>query len=459
MAAVSATRGDLHWSLVKRDVSCASAPCDAAAGAFGACRAARAPPPGAAGFEAAVAPSLRAGLELALPIVAVEPPLASVPSTPRRTSPGHPTTMKGLFKRGPRIPEVNKPSPSDPYSSGPSDAELLAEYGGGASAQRSSRPPPPSDPYGAPARDPYGAASARDPYGASRSSGVTGGQGYAGGSLAYAQPSYNVSQAPAYSGTGGAAPSSYLANDPYAQMQEQQPLDPEEEEIQDLKFQIRATKQESLSSTRNALRLARETEETATNTMIKLGEQSDTIGDTERHLDIAKAHASRAEDNAREIKQLNKSILRPKIIRNKRAKRQAQEEKALQRHVDERTERELTREEVLSSQRRVDDAVNDSGPFNRLRNKFQGTQAELTDPKAQRARYQFEATQSDDELEDELDANLDDISALSARMNLLSKAMGQEVNAQNKRLERVSDKTSALDTRIYAGTQRLANLR
>ena len=65
----------------------------------------------------------------------------------------------------------------------------------------------------------------------------------------------------------------------------------------------------------------------------------------------------------------------------------------------------------------------------------------------------------DDELEDELDANLDDISALSARMNLLSKAMGQEVNAQNKRLERVSDKTSALDTRIYAGTQRLANLR
>ena len=103
--------------------------------------------------------------------------------------------------------------------------------------------------------------------------------------------------------------------------------------------------------------------------------------------------------------------------------------------------------------------MNDSGPFNRLRNKFQGTQAELTDPKAQRARYQFEATQSDDELEDELDANLDDISALSARMNLLSKAMGQEVNAQNKRLERVSDKTSALDTRIYAGTQRLANLR
>ena len=55
-----------------------------------------------------------------------------------------------------------------------------------------------------------------------------------------------------------------------------QAYDPEEEEIQAIKFQIRNTKQESLSSTRNALRLARETEETATNTMVKLGEQSGT---------------------------------------------------------------------------------------------------------------------------------------------------------------------------------------
>ena len=52
------------------------------------------------------------------------------------------------------------------------------------------------------------------------------------------------------------------------------PLDPEEEEIQQIKMDIRGTKNESLGSTRNALRLARETEETATNTMYKLGEQS-----------------------------------------------------------------------------------------------------------------------------------------------------------------------------------------
>ncbi|WFC99508.1 Protein transport protein S9 plasma membrane t-SNARE [Malassezia yamatoensis] len=370
--------------------------------------------------------------------------------------------MKSFFKRGPRIPEVGDSQQgyggSGSRRNEASDAELLAEYGSGTTDQRAGQ---------ATNRVPLNAANGQQQgYGQQQSYGQQ--QGYGQQQSYGQQSSYNTqggiamypgsSQVPMYGTTGGTQ-ASYLSQDPYAQTEQQQALSPEEEEVQDLKFQIRATKQESLSSTRNALRLARETEETATNTMAKLGEQSDKIGDTERHLDISKAHASRAEDNAREIKQLNKSILRPKLIRNKRSKRQAQEEKAIQRHVDERTERELTREEVLSSQRRVDDAVNDSGPFNRFKSKFQTSHADIVDPKAQRARYQFEATQSDDELEDELDSNLDDISALSARMNLLSRAMGQEVDAQNQRLGRVSDKTSALDTRIYAGTQRLANLK
>jgi len=62
-------------------------------------------------------------------------------------------------------------------------------------------------------------------------------------------------------------------------------------------------------------------------------------------------------------------------------------------------------------------------------------------------------------MEDEIDGNLDEIAALSARMNVLGRAMGQEGDEQNRRLHRVSDKTTALDTRIYAGTKRLENLK
>lgn len=122
-------------------------------------------------------------------------------------------------------------------------------------------------------------------------------------------------------------------------------------------------------------------------------------------------------------------------------------------------ERELTRAEMLSSQRRVEETVSNTSMFGKMRQRFNSKDDTIADPSTERERYQFEATQSDDELEDELDSNLDEISALSSRMNLLSRAMGQEVDEQNKRLQRVSDKTTSLDTRIYAGTKRLERLK
>lgn len=47
-----------------------------------------------------------------------------------------------------------------------------------------------------------------------------------------------------------------------------------EEDVEGIKQQMRFTKQESVNSTRNALRLAREAEETARNTLGRLGDQS-----------------------------------------------------------------------------------------------------------------------------------------------------------------------------------------
>ena len=342
-------------------------------------------------------------------------------------------------------------------------------------------------------RDPYGVggmSNARDPYSAGNpteasASGMGSGidpyiaarQQTATRTMAPPAPSQGRSRLPAAAptddellaeyGAGSAAPSAagsanlyeqtpYTSSDPYST--EGPVLSPEEEEIQAIKYDIRNAKQESLSSTRNALRLAREAEETGSNTMMKLGEQSDKIGDTERSLDVAKAHTSRAEDNARQIARLNQSIFRPHFTWNKRKKREEAELRALQRHIEEREERELTRAEMLSSQRLVDDSI-EKGAFRKLRNKLSNNEPmEALDPKAQRERFQFEATQSDDELEDELDSNLDEISKLSARMNVLGRAMGQEVENQNMRIGRVSDKTTALDTRVYAGTQRLKNL-
>ncbi|PWN50317.1 hypothetical protein IE53DRAFT_101962 [Violaceomyces palustris] len=254
--------------------------------------------------------------------------------------------------------------------------------------------------------------------------------------------------------------------------QKQEQEQEEDDEVEAIKQQIRFTKQESLSSTRNALRIAREAEETATNTMFKLGDQSEKIANTERHLDLAKGHASRAEDNAKEIVALNRSIFRPNLGMNKKSKRDAEEARIIQRHIDEREEREAVRRDALDAQKRLDQSMNGPGSgkssFGRFGQDRFGSSSSSAAKKeeearknklAQRSRYQFEADESDEEAENELDQNLDEIGELSSRLNMLGKAMGQEIDSQNVRLKRVGDKATTLDTKIFAGTQRLGNIK
>lgn len=83
------------------------------------------------------------------------------------------------------------------------------------------------------------------------------------------------------------------------------------------------------------------------------------------------------------------------------------------------------------------------------------TAAQLDARKEQRKRYQFDANASDDEIEDELDDNLDEISNITKSLKALGTAMGQELDTQNERIERITDKTGGLDERLFKNTQRV----
>jgi len=79
--------------------------------------------------------------------------------------------------------------------------------------------------------------------------------------------------------------------------------------------------------------------------------------------------------------------------------------------------------------------------------------------KEQRRRYQFESTGSDDEVEDELDNNLDEISSATSRLKALGLAMGQEIDSQVTRLDRVDGKVGRLDNKIYMNTEKLKRIK
>jgi len=237
------------------------------------------------------------------------------------------------------------------------------------------------------------------------------------------------------------------------------PGEENEEDVEGIKQQSRYVKQESLQSTRNALRLAREAEETAMNTLNKLGDQSEKFANIERHLDVSKGHAHRAADKTDELKQLNRSIFRPVIVFNKDQKRAAQEAKVQARHDEQRSERERAMTEVRETHNRLRGATDldddDEESVGGSRGGRYRTADQLNQRKAQRQRYQFEATASDDELEDGIDDGLDDIMETTKRLKNLGAAMGNELDSQNTRLDGITRKTTKVDDMLVHNTNRL----
>ncbi|ORY34255.1 hypothetical protein BCR39DRAFT_517260 [Naematelia encephala] len=241
----------------------------------------------------------------------------------------------------------------------------------------------------------------------------------------------------------------------YDGREEEPDFDPDEE-AEAIKSGMRELKQDSLASTRNALRLAREAEDSARGTIAKLADQSESIANSERYLDKAKANNLRAVDKADELKQLRRSIFRPVVVWNKDAKRAAQEQKIDERHTMERADRAKALEDISDTRQRLGQATNPS-PYGRSeRAPMPGEQKARRDA---RARYQFEATASDDELEDELDENLDETHEVVKRLKNLAQGMNSEVTKQNTRLTRVTDKTEDLEYGLEKTTDQLRRIK
>jgi hypothetical protein len=181
-------------------------------------------------------------------------------------------------------------------------------------------------------------------------------------------------------------------------------LTAEEQEDQDVeaaKQEIKFIKQQDVASTRNARRIAEQAEATGRETLARLGAQGERIHNTERNLDMASNQNRLAEEKARELKTLNRSMFAVHVANPFTAKKreEAANAIALEKHQRERQQRDMTREEAYSSTARAQRQQRDiNGNIIRT----PGTQRNLAD----RAKYQFEADSEDDEMENEIDDNL-----------------------------------------------------
>jgi hypothetical protein len=234
----------------------------------------------------------------------------------------------------------------------------------------------------------------------------------------------------------------------YGAYGEERQLTAEEEEEEDVaatKQQIRFMKQEDVSSTRNALRIAAQAEETGRATLARLGAQGERIHNTEKNLDLAANHNRIAEEKAKELKTLNKSMFAVHVSNpfTASSRRAARDEEIIEKHRQEREQRDATRQAAFGSQQRMEQAFKELQPGD-VGYRPQQTKASL----AERSKYQFEADSEDDEMENEIDSNLDALGHAAGRLNALARATGKEVEAQNKQIDKIIEKASSLGSSL-----------
>ncbi|EER43138.1 conserved hypothetical protein [Histoplasma capsulatum var. duboisii H88] len=228
----------------------------------------------------------------------------------------------------------------------------------------------------------------------------------------------------------------------------------EEEDIQAMKHEIRMIKQQDVSSTRNALRAALEAEATGRDTLLRLGAQGERIHNTEKNLDLASNQNKIADEKSRELKKLNKSMFAMHVSNpfTGEQRRRARDEAIIDRHHEERLQREATRQAAFRTEQRMDET------FKTLSKKAAGGPQKQTNL-ADRSKYQFEADSEDDEMENEIESNLTAIEGVTGRLNLLAQAQGREIEQQNADLGRIIGKSDHVDDQIVMNSARLGRIR
>jgi protein transport protein SEC9 len=208
----------------------------------------------------------------------------------------------------------------------------------------------------------------------------------------------------------------------------------EEEDVSAMKQEIKFIKQQDVSSTRNMLQVAAQAEEVGRNTLARLGAQGERLHNTERNLDLSANHQRVAEEKAKQLKIANRSMFRMHVDNPFTQRgRDKRDQDILDKHRAEREQREVTRQAAFESGQRMNQTFKGIGAAGAGGPKTKTSLAE-------RAKYQFEADSEDDQMEDEIENNLDEISQVTGRLRLLAEAQGEELKQQNKLLEGLGQK-------------------
>lgn len=214
----------------------------------------------------------------------------------------------------------------------------------------------------------------------------------------------------------------------------------EEADYQAILAEKRKLQQESAGSVSRSVQMARQANEVGRATLARLGAQGERLHNTEKNLDLAANQNKIAQDRASELKTLNRSMFAVHVgnpFTSKQRQLKADED-VMNRHRSEREQRETTRRDGYAANQRMESSFRDMHsagmPRQQTRKKDYG-------------KYNLDDEEGADELEDQIDDGITELEGQVKMMNMVGRAIGKEVDSQNKQIDRIMNKVSSYNLR------------
>ncbi|KAJ2684532.1 Protein transport protein S9 plasma membrane t-SNARE [Coemansia spiralis] len=319
----------------------------------------------------------------------------------------------------------------------------------------------------------YGSNSAPERQPPSNSTGNRNGKGPAYGSGADGASRPRAGQPPpaanggvrGYTSAARESRNQYGSGNNYRQGQQQYGNEEDDDEdVDSIKARITQVKKETLDSTRNSLRTLEQTEKIGAETLSKLGQQTEQLNRIDRTLEMTNIQAENSIEDTAKLRTLNKSIFHMHVKNPFSGKKRREQELAkLQAEQErERLVEERKTKNDIESRKRVQQFTDPNGlhrytsPAGRM-NANGDIVSTNNMSRAERSRYTFE--DEDNEVEDEINDNLGQMSSAIGRLKDLSIATRNELKAQEDPLKRIGQTTDKTTDNIGVARYQLGRIK
>lgn len=229
----------------------------------------------------------------------------------------------------------------------------------------------------------------------------------------------------------------------------------EDEDVKRMNQETRYLRNETDQSLDRSLMIANQSIETARATMARMHNQRERLLNVESNLDAASNHNKIAEHRAAELKHYNRSMFAVKVNNPFTSKQRAaaQAQSALDEHRAQRDQREETRRLAYQSTREAEQQ------FDKLDKAIvQGRQLGQSKT-GQSSKFNLEDDDEEDiAMERGIDNKIGLLENAVGTMNLTAKAMGEFVEDDLQHIDRIAQKSDAVDDQVRANRYRLERI-